>query len=854
MLVYTAIFQATGRAIARAIQTGLFLFALYPTLPLQAQQLTGRVLDETGEPLPFASVYVRNSTNGVSTNAEGEYRLSLTKGRHEIVFHYIGYKQKIETVDIGAAGVQLSVQLQPANLEISEVVITGEDPAYRIMREAIARREINKSKASDYSCEVYIKGFNKLLDAPKKVLGQDVGDMGGILDSATRSGVLYLSESVSKLYVQSNPPRQKEMMISSKVSGRENGFSINRTALTNFNLYEERIEIERDILSPLADNAFSYYDFRLEGSYQDGNGYQVYKIAVLPKRPADPTYGGFVHIVDGFYNLAATELTLTGMAIKQPVLDTLWVIQEYVPVQLPDKWLLLSQTTRYKFGFLGFKVAGFFNGVFSKYYLQAHYEDGFFTREAFKVEESALKRDSAYWENARPVPLTEEEKTDYVRKDSLSDIWESKAYRDSMDRINNRFKPFDLLTGYTWQNTHKRIRAEWPPAVRWIQFNTVQGWLLNVNPEYQYYDSEKRSKYWRAVGTLNYGFSEQRFRGGLSVQRRFESIHYTELDLGGGVLAEQFDQERQITPLLNSLYSLLDKRNYLKLYEKSFLRAAFRRTLAPGLRLEINAEYADRRPLVNTSNYSWNNQTDRTYTLNGPVYAGEPYEPYFNRHQALIVGAEATIRFGATYSSYPERRFYQYAEAPVIRLQLRQAVPLDRENSPSWLFGKAEIGMNEWKWGLAGYSGWRVVAGGFLYRRAAGTQFIDAWHPNGNQTLFGQPDRYLRAYYLMPYYTFSTFDPFVELHWQHHFQGWILDKIPLVRRLNWKEVLSFNLFYADGAAVETPVNTGNKPYWEVAFGFEHIGVKAFRPLRIDFVGGFRGMKNTQTGLVLGISL
>ncbi|MEY3249649.1 MAG: hypothetical protein RL742_1692, partial [Bacteroidota bacterium] len=534
MLIYTAIFQATGRALARVIQTGLFLLALYPTLPLQAQQLTGRVLDETGAPLPFASVYVRNSTNGVSTNAEGEYRLSLTTGRHEIVFHYIGYKQKIETVDIGAAGAQRTVQLQPANLEISEVVITGEDPAYRIMREAIARREINKSKASDYSCEVYIKGFNKLLDAPKKVLGQDIGDMGGILDSATRSGVLYLSESVSKLYVQSNPPRQKEMMISSKVSGRENGFSINRTALTNFNLYEERIELGRDILSPLADNAFSYYDFRLEGSYQDGNGYQVYKIAVLPKRPADPTYGGFVHIVDGFYNLAATELTLTGMAIKQPVLDTLWVIQEYVPVQLPDKWLLLSQTTRYKFGFLGFKVAGFFNGVFSKYYLQANYEDGFFTREAFKVEEIALKRDSAYWESARPVPLTEEEKTDYVRKDSLSDIWESKAYRDSMDRINNRFKPFDLLTGYTWQNTHKRIRAEWPPAVRWIQFNTVQGWLLNVNPEYQYYDSEKRSKYWRAVGTLNYGFSEQRFRGGLSVQRRFESIHYTELDLGGG--------------------------------------------------------------------------------------------------------------------------------------------------------------------------------------------------------------------------------------------------------------------------------------------------------------------------------
>lgn len=830
----------------------LLFLALSPALIL-AQQLSGRVLDENGEPLPFASVYVRNSTKGVTANAEGEYRIPLSQGRHDIVFHYIGYEQKVETVELGPSGVQLTVRLNPTNLEIAEVVITGEDPAYGIMREAIARRKENKNKVPDYSCDVYIKGFNKMLDAPKKILGQDIGNMGGILDSATRSGVLYLSESVSKLYVQSNPEKQKEVMISSKVSGREDGFSLNRTALTNFNLYEERLEIEREILSPLADNAFSYYDFRLDGSFQDGNGFKVYKIAVLPKRPADPTYGGFVYIVDGYYNLAGTELSLTGMAIKQPILDTLWIIQEYVPVQKPDKWLLLSQITRYKFGLLGFKIAGFFNGVFSNYDIRPAYEEKFFNREAFKVDDIAAERDSAYWESVRPVPLTEEEQTDYVRKDSLADIWESKAYRDSMDRKSNRFKPLDFLTGYTWRNSHKRIRAEWPPATRWIQFNTVQGFLLNINPEYQYYDSEKRSKYWRATGTLNYGFSEQRFRGGLQLERRFESIHYTEAEISGGLLTEQFDANRPIGPLLNGLYSLLDKRNYMKIYERAFAYAAVRRTVAPGLRLEFNALFTDRRPLVNNTDFNWAKSIDRDYTLNGPVYAGMPYEPYFERHNALILGADAVIRFGATYSSYPERRSYQYAEAPVIRLQVRQAAPLGSE-SPSWLFGKADISMSSWSWGLVGYSGWRVTAGGFLYRREAGTQFMDAWHPMGNQTIFGQPDRYLRSFFLMPYYEYSTFDPFVEVHWQHHFQGWLLDKIPLIRRLNWKEVFSVNLFHSAGAAVEQADAGNQKPYWEIGFGFENIGVKVFRPLRVDVVGGFSGTESRRVGVVLGVDL
>jgi hypothetical protein len=275
-----------------------FLFPLLFLFPLSLfSQLSGKVLDDSGEPLPFASVYVRNSTNGTAANAEGEYRLSLEKGTYEIVFQYIGYKQKVEKVTIGDKPVRLNARMEPANLEISEVVITTEDPAYRIMREVIAKRSYYKNKAKEYTVDVYMKGFYKLLDAPKKILGQDIGNMGGILDT-NRQGVIYLSESVSKVYAQAKPERKKEVMISSKVSGSDNGFSFNRATYTDFNLYDEKLEIEREILSPLADNAFAYYTFKLQGKYRDENGYDIYKIGVIPKRPADPTFSGNLYVVE----------------------------------------------------------------------------------------------------------------------------------------------------------------------------------------------------------------------------------------------------------------------------------------------------------------------------------------------------------------------------------------------------------------------------------------------------------------------------------------------------------------------------------------------------------------------------
>ena len=830
----------------------VYLPLLLLLLPVLASaQISGKITGDGGEPLPYATVYVRNTSNGTVSNVEGDYRLSTGKGPQEIVFQYIGYKQRIEKITVGDKPLRLDVRLESSNLELNEMVVSSIDPAVRIMREVIAKRRYYKKKVSNYAVDVYIKGFYKLIDAPKKIMGQEVGNMGGVLDSAG-TGVIYLSESVSKIWTQDPPGRKKEVMVSSRVSGNENGFSLNRATYTQFNLYDERLEIEREILSPLADNAFDYYNFKHAGRFKNELGFTVEKIKVIPKRPADPTFSGFLYVVDELWLLSGADLLLTGPAIKQPVLDTMRIQQQYVPLGSNDTWGLLTQVTSFKFAIFGFKIGGFFNSVFSNYNLEPKFEEELFNKEIFKIEDKANERTADYWKETRPVPLTEEEGKDYVKKDSLQKIWKSKAYLDSMDRKGNRFRFNNLLFGYTWENSYKRNSISYPAVFRGVQFNTVQGWLLDFRPEWKKESDERGTKLWTAEGDLNYGFSEKKLRASAKLQRRFESIWYRTLTLEGGTATAQFNHLNPIGPLVNTLYSLFEKNNFLKIYDKSFARAEWSQVLTTGLSFRASAEWAQRKPLANNSDYSWNKRTEREYTTNDPaplVAVGEP--AVFPTPDIFILEGQVVFKPKQQYSSYPKFRVYTGTNWPELIVNYRKALPMGSKNWADFDLLRLQIKQSKVSWGLAGYTNWNV--GGGLFLRHNNLSFMDLHHASGNQRIFGTPVSYLRSFFLLPYYAYSTDQAYTEIHAQHHLEGWLLDKIPWLRKLNWKEVFGANFYYTDQISRD-PAFTGKLPYWELNWGFENIGIKAIRPLRLDVAFGFFGKDYYRTGVVLGVNL
>ena len=262
----------------------LSFFATLCTLPLAAQ-VSGTVTDRAGEPLPFASIYLKGTTTGTTSNVEGEYKLELAPGAYHLVFQYVGYRQKTVELQLGAEPFRLDITLEEEAIQLAavEVLANAEDPAYAIIRKAIARREYFRDQVEAFSCDVYIKGAIKVLDAPEKVLGVEVGDMEGNLDS-TRQGILYLSESESRLYFQ-QPDRIREVMVSSKVSGNDNGFSFNSAGDMNIDLYRNTSDFGRPVISPIAQNALNYYRYQLLGTTLDEDGRLLNKIKVMAKRP-----------------------------------------------------------------------------------------------------------------------------------------------------------------------------------------------------------------------------------------------------------------------------------------------------------------------------------------------------------------------------------------------------------------------------------------------------------------------------------------------------------------------------------------------------------------------------------------
>ncbi|MEM9916918.1 MAG: DUF5686 and carboxypeptidase regulatory-like domain-containing protein [Bacteroidota bacterium] len=826
-------------------------FTLFALLAFQLQaQISGTITDEKGEPLPFASIYLQASSTGTTSNAEGQYNLELPAGNYVIVFQYVGYEQKLVELSYDGRSKQLDIQLKEEAVTLNEVTVRAdaEDPAYAIIRKAIEKRPYYRKLVKGSSCNAYIKGIQWILDAPEKILGQEIGDLGGSLDS-NRQGIIYLSESLAR-YHRQQPDRVKEQMISSKVSGNDNGFSFNRASLMDFNLYDSHIEIEREILSPIADNALAYYRYRLEGTTFDESGRLVNKISLLPKRKEDPVFSGTIYITEDLWNIYSADLILTGTSIKQPVLDTLIIRQIHVPVRKPDTWMVLSQTIDFKFAVFGFKGHGTFTGVFSDYEIDPAFESGFFNNEIFKVGEEANERSLIYWDSLRPIPLTEGEQKDYVKKDSLQKIWDSREFKDSMDRKNNKFTFGNLLFGYQHSNSYRRRFWSIGSPLTTIQFNTIQGYYGDLRLRFRREFDEYYMRWYSIEPTLQFGLADEAFRGGVNFRYNFNRTRFSRLSISAGKMTEDINSTNPMSRTLNTYWTLLFRRNFLKLYDRTFVDINYRQEIANGLMFYGGLEYSERAPLVNNTNFSYFDHGDREYTSNRP-FEGSPVdacELCVTDHKAFITSFSLRFRPGQKYMSYPGRKYILGTKYPSFILQYRKAFAVDKEYLDyDMIRFRIE---DDFTLGIFGKTQWNVSAGTFLNNE--NIQLTDFKNFQGNEIFVSNPERYANSFFRLPYYGYATNESFLEAHLQHHFEGFILDKIPLLRKLNWKSVLSANLLIVeqDRQLFEEPKDL----YWEIAYGFDNIGFGAFRLFRVDVATSFEGSQYDGTSVILGIRL
>lgn len=813
----------------------LLIFAILSLTFLKAQSFTvkGKITNTSNEALPFATIYVKGTTIGTNSNGEGDYSIKLSAGEYELVFQYVGYAKRTEKINL-TNDKTLNIALQNEGVSLKEVEINaGENPADIIIRKAIKKRKYYLNQVNDYSCNTYIKGLQRLKHISKNVMKFIKMADKNIKDSSSLLGVVYLSESQSEFYYK-KPNDIKEVMLSSKVSGSSKAFSFNQYRYLNYNFYENLIEMKdvsnRPFVSPINENAFIYYNYKLLGSYYE-DGKEINKIQVLPKRATDPVFSGIIYIQENTWRLTSVNLFLTKQN-KINFVDTITVKQIFTPVAGDSIWLPASSNMGFSFTIFGFTGDGYFNTILNNYNLKPNYDKKFFSEDLVRIEKGANKKDSAYWEQNRPIPLTDEERKDYRKKDSIARIVENPRYIDSVDKRHNRFDISNIVNGYNYVRRNKNLTISMPGiADAGVQYNTVEG--LNLSYNFNLTKSYTNLSMHQLNGRARYGFSNKLWGGELDWRYLFNHNKFRSFGLSAKSIVEQYNNRNPIAPLINSVYTLFLNENYMKIFKETAVGAFYRTELAKGLNGRIDLKYIERAPLKNTTDVLLIDDKNKLFTSNDPLHKNTE-DSVFKKNNVLLLDLNFNIRFKQRYYNVAGDRFYAENKYPRISILYRKAIPINLSSAD---FDMIALNVHD-NVDLGLFGEFKYNFKGGYYLRLNKIYYMDYKHFSGNQTLIANTD-YLNSFKLLPYYGLSTKNWYAEFHTEHHFNGFIFNKIPLVKKLFIQEVVGFKAL----------VNDKVDHYFEVNFAIKNI----FKVVRLDYVISFKENNKLGNGFLIGFS-
>ncbi len=810
---------------------------------IYAQRISGTVFTETGDLLPYSSIIIKGSSKGTSASTKGNYSLMLPPGKYTLVCQHIGYETVEKNISV-TGDMEVSFILKEQKLTMQEVVVkTGdEDPAYEIIRQAIKKREFYHSQVKAFTCNLYSKDVLKLRNLPQKILGRKIKEEDRAdlhLDSAGQ-GIIYLSEAISKVN-QQLPDKFKLEVISSRVSGSDN-FGL--TFPTFISFYTNNVTVmlnqlnPRGFISPIADNAIYYYRFKFLGTFFE-DGRAVNSIRVTPRRKFEPLFSGTINITDGDWRIHSLDLMLSKNA-QLEIMDTLHINQIHVPVSA-DVWRIHSQVLSFYFNQFNIKADGAFLNVYSDYNINPKFSKKFFDRTIIKYDTGVTQHNRVYWDSIRPVPLEREEVKDYQVKDSLFQVTKDSALtKNAIDSLKKRQGPLKPLRIF-WNGIHRTHYSKnhffnWDiySLIQNMEYNPAEGIVLSVYGSYRAYWKKWRTQV-HFMPNLRYGFDNTHLNSWATLkfstndQQANRKPKMYSLSISGGKRVSEFNKENTVLPLVNSISVLFFGNNLIKTYENYFGSVLFNKRYDNGLQFSVGLAYEDRIPLNNSTYFTFFKDSARIT----PNYPNEKISVQFPKHQALIGEVKLSFRPGQRYIQFPYRRVSLGSKYPTLNLSYSKGIKNIFGSDED--FDKWQFYINDNKnFKLAGTLKYKIGAGGFLNAKQVYIQ--DYQHFNGNQA--AAASEYVNSFQLAKYYANSTTAGLYGLaHLEHHFNGLLTNKIPLINRLKWNLVGGTNAFY---------VNKKNN-YVELFAGLENI----FKIFRVDLVWGFENGKQGHTGIRIG---
>ncbi len=797
----------------------------------QKVKISGKVLDNQSETLPYASVHINGTTNGTVTNIKGEFSISVKEfSEIELVFQYVGFKKKLLKLNRNEKLTNLVLKMESEEVNLTEIVVkAGEDPAYPIVRNAIKNRKTHLEIVNSFSTNIYSKGGMRLNEIPKKfppfISKKDLPDSNDLQ-------LLSMQELLVKYHFQ-KPDNYKEEVLAEKKTGAGMISMANSARQLFVNFYENLISTgidARGFYSPISTNATFYYKFRLINKFNEGNK-TICKIKVMPKRVIDPTFDGYIYLFEENGMIHSLDLTIPKTA-EMYLLDSLNIKQNY-EVLSDSISIPLFVKMRYYLKLLGFGITGEVYGHFSDYEINKNFSKNFFNNEVLKVDKDYEKSDSSFWKDKRKTVLTEEETKLYQKDDSIMKIISSKAYIDSVDKVRNRFSFSKvLLFGYDYKISQNNLICELGTIWNLIDFNSVEGFSLQFaptirkQPNFDGYIFGVPDKF-SISPEIKYSFAAKKFYEKLTLNFHTNYINSTKFSLSAGQTATQFNPAA-INKYINIFYSLFLKRNYAKFFEKTFVALNFEREIVNGIYFFAQSEYSKREMLQNATNYSFFYR-EKEYYPNAPVN-----NLVFDSHNALIFEANLLIRFRQKYFSYPNYKRVMESDYPELSVNYKKAVKISDKSAD---FDFVEIILaDDIDLKNFGTSNYQINVGKFLSKKTL--YFVDYKHFNGCQTEL--TDFAMNSFETLKYYESSTNLPFFEVHFSHNFNRWLINKLPLIRKTKFDTVAGINFLYTDD----------KKDFTEIFFGLD----KMFGFLRVDVAGQYSTSSGFSPQIRFGVNL
>jgi hypothetical protein len=853
----------------------------------EAGGIRGTIKGDDGTPLSFATIYVKQLGTGAATDLNGKYEIILTPGSYDVIFQYLGFESQARTVQTGSDFQTIDITLKTQVVVLQNITVRAgkEDPAYTIMRKAIAKAKYHVQQIDEYTAKVYIKGKGKLTDYPwlaKKALEKE-----GITKDR-----LFISESVSEIKY-TRPNKFEEKVIAVYSNGKDNNTSPNGYVFGSF--YQSEIA---ETISPLSPKSFSYYRFEYLGSFKDRN-YDVSKIKVTPRSKGDNVFDGVIYIVEDWWSIHSLDLHAIKLGIdfkvKQiynPIEDKAWlpVSQQFLvngkvfgfefeygylatvkdykiklnpdliveEIKVVDEKLDKEQAKEVKSKFskkgqqlqqrlaegkeVTNKELKQLVKEYEKQELKEEKEPDVLSDTKYSVDSLAYKKDSTFWADIRPAALSKEEVRGYKVNDSISEIDRKKQEGDTLRRSNSKnkkgFQPWDVITGDTYKiGKSSDFRIHTPYG----GFNTVEG--FNIIYRTSFYKrwvkkdtvdkSKTRTRRLEISPIARYSFAREKLTGKLRIDYRAKNSRIT---LEGGRYIQQYNSNDPIHHFVNTFTTLLLGDNLMKIYERDFVELNFRHRFNDKFTLTTNWSWAKRRELFNNTDYSFFKRNKEDYTVNAPVNE-ELTNTGFADNKAFIGEVSLEARPWQKYRIRNGRKFRVDSSSPIFTFDYRKG--FNNVFQSQVKFDQLEIGIRQRaKVGIRGTLDISLHAGKFFN---AGTMyFMDYKHFLGNRTPFITTDP-VGSYRLLDYYKYSTNNQYFTANVHYHFRKFLVTQLAKIRLIGVTENIFVNY-------LATPT-AGN--YTEVGYGLDGI----LRVFRLEGALSFQNgdVSNFNYGFRIGIS-